>query len=112
MPRFPFIVLAGLVLPSIAVAQFVPILLENRTYWADGKSEIDFYQAEFMRDGEMHACEALVVFTPVFFDPNTTAILEAGKESGGTPAIHMIQTAAVSRGLGSELRTTDALWRM
>src|SRR5215212_10403527 len=107
MPPFAFIVLAGLVLPSIATAQFVPALLENRSYWGDGKSEIDFYQAEFMRDGEMHACEVLVVFTPVFFDPKTTSILEAGKESGGTPAIHMIQTAAVPRGLASELRTTD-----
>jgi len=95
-----------------AFSQFVPVLLENRSYWGDGKSEIDFYQAEFMRDAEAHQCEVLTIFTPTFVEPNTVSPVDGGKPSGAVPAIRMIQTATIPRGLTSELRGVDALWRM
>jgi len=101
-----------LVLAQRASSQFVPTLLENRSYWGDGKSEIDFYQAEFMRDGEAHQCELLTLFTPIFVEPNTMAPVGDGKQGGAVPAIRMTQTAAIPRGLTSELRYMDVLWRM
>lgn len=94
-----------------ASAQFVPALLQNRSYWGDGKSEIDFYQAEFIRDGEPHSCEVLVILTPLFVDPTTFAQVE-GKPAGAIPAIRMIETATIPRGLAVELRSIEALWRM
>src|SRR4029079_16511319 len=65
-----------------------------------------------MRDGEARPCELLTIFTPMFVDSNTMAPTADGKQTGGIPAIRMIQTATAPRGITSELRYLDALWRM
>jgi len=112
MRRMFWIAVVLLILPQGVFSQFAPTLLENRSYWGDGKSEIDFYQAEFMRDGEPHQCELITIFTPTFVEPNNMAPVGEGKQSGGVPAIRMTQTAAIPRGVTSELRYLDAIWRM
>jgi hypothetical protein len=93
-------------------AQFAPTLLANRSYWTDGKSEIDFYQAEFPRDGEPHPCEVVLILTPLFVDQNSLASIDAAKSQDGVPAIRMLQSATIPRGLAADLRSIDALWRM
>jgi hypothetical protein len=93
-------------------AQFVPTLLANRSYWGDGKSEIDLYQAEFLRDSEPHPCELTLVLTPLFVDHNTLAAIDAVKPQDGVPAIRMLQWATIPRGLAADLRSVEALWRM
>jgi hypothetical protein len=93
-------------------AQFVPTLLQNHSYWGDGKSEIDFYQAEFVREGEPHACELVMVLTPLFVAPNDLAPVADNKTPGAVPAIRMNNVAAVPRGVSAELRAFEALWRM
>ena len=97
--------------PSL-FAQFSPALLQNRSYWGDGKSEIDFYNAEFMRDGQSHSCELVVILTPLLVDPQTLAPLDVPKETGALPAIRMNQSTTVPRGLMMEQRSFDSLWRM
>lgn len=99
-------------LASSLNAQFVPALLENRSYWGDGKSEIDFYQVEFVRDGEPSQCEVLMIFTPIFIDPSTLATLSDNKQPGAIPTIQMLQSGAFPRGLMLEQRSVDAIWRM
>jgi hypothetical protein len=99
-------------LPHLVAAQFVPTLLQNRSYWGDGKSEIDFYQAEFPRDGEQHSCEVLITFTPVFVSPDRMAPAQDPKQPGAIPAIRMNETATIPRGLINEQRSVEALWRM
>jgi hypothetical protein len=99
-------------LTGIALAQFSPALLQNRSYWGDGKSEIDFYNAEFTRDGQSHSCELLVLLTPLLVDPQTFALLDVPKETGALPAIRMNQSATLPRGLVTEQRSFDSLWRM
>src|SRR5437764_8489937 len=94
-------------------AQFVPTLLTNRSYWGDGKSEIDFYQAEFPRDGEPHQCELTVILTPQFVSQADLApVAEPTKQPGALPAIRMNQTATIPRGLVMEQHALEALWRM
>jgi hypothetical protein len=93
-------------------AQFVPLLLQNRSYWGDGKSEIDFYQTEFQRDGEPHQCEVLITFTPLFVSSERMAPTQDPKQPGAIPAIRMNQTATIPRGLINEQRSVEALWRM
>ena len=106
-----FVPLLGVAVAGSLNGQFVPDLLENRSYWGDGKSEIDFYQVEFLRDAENVVCEVIMIFTPVFVDPNSLAVVE-NKQPGAVPAIRMIHTATIPRGLSAEPRSVDALWRM
>ena len=113
MPRLfwlAFFVL--LTMPRAVNSQFVPGLLQNRSYWGGGKSEIDFYQAEFRRDGEPRQCEVLVILTPVFFDPNTMSYVDDSKSPGTLPAIRMNEYATIPRGVAVEQRSIEALWRM
>ncbi|HEY4284536.1 MAG TPA: hypothetical protein VGM62_15845 [Chthoniobacterales bacterium] len=95
-----------------AFGQFVPGLLQNRSYWGDGKSEMDFYDAEFVRDGEPHRCEVVAILTPLFVEPETLARVDTGRQSPAIPAIEMALTATVPRGLTVELRSIEALWRL
>src|SRR5215472_4726811 len=112
MPRFVCILLLALTLSPFARGQLVPALLQNRSYWGDGKSEIDFYQADFSRDGETHQCELLLILTPVFVEPKTLAYLDDGKPSGAIPAIRMNEVATIPRGITTEQRSIEGLWRM
>jgi hypothetical protein len=95
-----------------ATAQFVPAFLQNASYWRDGKSEIDFYNADFVRDGQHYPTELLMVFTPDFVDPNLFTVVSDPKQAGTLPVIRMHQTATAPRGLLMEQRSLDALWRM
>ena len=42
-----------------AFAQFSPSLLQNDSYWGDGKAEYDIYDAQIVRDGAPRPCEVL-----------------------------------------------------
>jgi hypothetical protein len=110
--RLVSVALLSLMLTPFSRGQFVPTLLQNRSYWGDGKSEIDFYQADFNRDGETHQCELVMILTPVFVDPKTLAYLEDSKPSGAIPAIRMSEMATIPRGLAAEQQAIEALWRM
>lgn len=105
-------ILIVLALTPFVQAQFIPTLLQNRSYWGDGKSEIDFYEAEFIRDGEPRRCELLAILTPLFVEPETLAHVDNGRQSATIPAIQMNLTAAVPHGLTVELRSIEVLWRL
>lgn len=104
--------LVGVAVANSLSGQFVPALLENHSYWGDGKSEIDFYQADSTREGENIQCEAIMIFTPLFVDPNTLAPAGDNKQAGAIPAIRMAHTGTIPRGLAAEPRSIEALWRM
>ena len=112
MTRAAIPLVLGLISFQAAPAQFIPALLQNRSYWGDGKSEIDFYQAEYIREGEPHQCEVLVIFTPVFVAPNTMALVEGAKQSDSIPVIRMNEVAGIPRGVAAETRSVEAWWRM
>jgi hypothetical protein len=107
-----FLALLGLGLAETAYAQFTPTFLQNASYWGDGKSEIDFYQADFARDGQTHSCELMIILTPKFVDPISYAPVDDPKRPGALPAIEMHEFATVPRGLVAEQRSIMALWRM
>jgi hypothetical protein len=52
--------LASIAVPSVR-AQFSPALLQNDSYWGDGKAEVDFYDAQVMRDGQLRHCELQII---------------------------------------------------
>lgn len=94
-----------------ASAQFTPMFLQNGSYWGDGKSEVDFYDAEFIRDGQPRKCELMMIFTPKFVDPTSFADVDP-KQTGALAAIQMHAFATVPRGIVAEESSINALWRM
>ena len=98
---------------SSTPAQFVPAFLQNASYWRDGKSEVDFYNVDFLRDGQHFQVEVLMILTAEFVDPKTLLRLESPlKPPDALPVIRMTQSAVLPRGLLVEERSVDALWRM
>ena len=107
---YPAILVLAFALP--ASAQFAPAFLQNRSYWGDGKSEIDFYQAEFIRDGEPHQCEVLLTLTPQWVDRLSFEQRDRSTKPDPLPAIEMNQTMTIPRGLATEQHSIRAVWRM
>src|SRR4051794_17318721 len=100
-----------LLLSQIATAQFNSAFLQNASYWVHDKSEFDFYEAEFMRDGQRHSCEMLMIFTPKLVDSKTLEDLSDPKAPNSVPVIQMRQLATIPRGLVMEHRSIAACWR-
>ena len=96
----------------LATAQFVPALLQNASYWGDGKSEIDFYDADTVRDGQHFHNELLLILTPGFVDPVTFAPLQTRRPTECAPIIRMKQGVTVPRGLVLEQRSLESFWFM
>lgn len=48
-------------LVNTATTQFIPALLQNDSYWGDGKAEFDIYDAQIVREGQPRHCEVLHV---------------------------------------------------
>jgi hypothetical protein len=112
MPPPVCLALLLLTIPRLVSGQFVPDLFQNRSYWGGGKSEIDFYQADFVRDGEPRQCEVVAILTPLFVDSTTMTYVDDPKSAGAIPGIRMNETATIPRGLAVEQRSIEALWRM
>ena len=85
---FAKIVAFGLVFCATASAQFTPALLQNNSYWGDGKAEFDIYDAQIVRYGQPRQCEVLHILVREPFDskqfvkpddlkrPDTIAVLK------------------------------------
>src|ERR1700730_811007 len=97
------LILLGLI--KNAAAQFTSALLQNDSYWRDGKAEHNFYNAEFVRDGQAHQCEVLMMFTLEFLDPTLLTHLDNPQQPGALPTIRMNQVGTVPRGLFVEQRS-------
>src|SRR3954468_18927421 len=57
MVRLPLLCLVLAATPVIA--EFSPVLLQNNSYWADGKAEFNIYDAQIARYGVPRSCEVL-----------------------------------------------------
>src|ERR1044072_1037216 len=67
MVRSPLLCL--LLIASTAFAQFSPMLLQNESYWGDGKAEFNIYDAQVTRDGAPRPSEALHILVREPIDP-------------------------------------------
>jgi hypothetical protein len=63
-----FALLAAGAMQSVC-AQFSPAFLQNASYWDDGKAEVDLYDAQVMRDGQLRPCEITVILRLEKFTP-------------------------------------------
>ncbi len=88
------------------------MLLQNASYWGDGKAEFDIYNAQLMRDGQLRPCELLLILTPQLVDPATMTLAADPKQPGALSTIRMGEIATIPRGLFLEQMSVAALWRM
>ena len=81
-----------------ASAQFTSTLIQNNSYWADGKAEFNIYAAEIMRDGILRPCEVLHIYTREKID--------------GVPVLRWNQIANVPTGLTIQQGMRSSYWRV
>src|SRR5215210_9565336 len=82
-----------------AHAQFSPALLQNDSYWADGKAEFNIYAAEISRYGIARACEVLHILVREPFDPKQFVKPEGSARPEAIAVLKLNQILSVPTGL-------------
>ncbi len=81
-----------------AGAQFTPALLQNDSYWADGKAEFNIYGAEIMRGGIARPCEVIHILVREPLD--------------SIPVLKLNQILNVPMGLTTHQQMHSSYWRV
>ncbi len=101
--RWPVFFLASL---SPLQAQFAPAFLQNDSYWGDGKAEVDFYDAQVMRDGQPRHCELQIILAKGTLSIPKDPPDPSQKPPPIVPVIRMSQSMTIPRGLVNEQRAS------
>jgi hypothetical protein len=101
MVRSPLLCL--FLIASPAFAQLSPALLQNESYWGDGKAEFNIYDAQIMREGAPRPCEALHVLVREPMD---------SKQPGGVPVLKLNQILHLPIGLYVQQLMLSNYWRI
>ena len=78
-------------------AQFSPAFLRNDSYWGDGKAEVDLYDAQVMRDGQLRPCEITMILRLDKLTPPRTSADQAPPQA--VPAIALTKMFTAPTGL-------------
>ena len=97
---------------SVAHAQFTPALIQNDSYWNDGKAEFSIYGAEIARYGIPRACEVLHILVREPFDPKQLVKPEEPKRAGAFPVLKLNQILNVPTGLYVYQQMHSNFWRV
>jgi hypothetical protein len=87
-------------------AQFTPALLQNQSYWGDGKAEFDIYAAEIMRVGQPRHCEVLHILVRDTIEPKQSLVQRAAT----LPVLRMNQILSVPIGIGGQQHSLSIFW--
>ena len=107
--------IAGLlvaVFAGMAHAQFSPALLQNDSYWNDGKAEYSIYAAEIMRYGTARPCEVLHILVREPFDPKQLVKPEGATRPDSVAVLKMNQILTVPTGLELYQQMHSSFWRV
>ncbi len=109
-PRF------GLLLTAFcstnAFAQFSPALLQNDSYWADGKAEFSIYAAEISRYGIPRPCEVMHILVREPFDPKQLVKPEGPARPDFIQVLKLNQILNVPTGLYVYQQMHSNFWRV
>lgn len=94
----PIFFAAFLIVAKTLCAQFTPALLQNNSYWADGKSEFNIYAAEISRVGIPRSCEVLHIFVREQVD--------------SVPVLKLNQVLNIPTGLTMQQQMQSNYWRI
>ena len=95
-----------------ALAQFSPALLQNDSYWGDGKAEFDLYDAQLMRAGQPRHCEMIVTLLRDTFTPELFADSTPASKAGPVSGIRMSQMFSAPLGLTVEQQSLSIFWNL
>ncbi len=95
---------------KVARAQFSPAFLQNESYWGDGKAEVDFYDAQVMRDGQLRHCELMIILVATKFTPDRNPDDKSTNPIPPVSAIRLSQQLTIPRGLTTEQRSSVSVF--
>ena len=95
-----------------AHAQFSPALLQNDSYWGDGKAEFSIYGADIVRDGAPRPCEVLHILVREPFDSKQFVRPDDPKRPDVVPVLRMNQVLHVPTGLYVCQQMHSSFWRV
>jgi hypothetical protein len=104
--------LIGFAAAQTASAQFTPALLQNDSYWGDGKAEFNFYDAQMMREGQPRHCEILHIAVREPFDPKQWAKVDDWKRPGVVPVVKLNQVLHVPTGVYVVHQMHSSFWQI
>src|SRR3954447_7338075 len=93
-------------------AQFSPALMQNDSYWNDGKAEFSIYGAEIVRGGIARPCEVLHILQRELFDPKQLVKSEGAPRADAIPVLKMNQVLNVPMGLSVTQQMQSNFWRV
>ena len=97
---------------KIATAQFTPALLQNNSYWGDGKAEFNIYDAQIARYGHPRACEVLHILVREPFDPKQLVKPDDVQRPGAIAVLKLNQILHVPTGLYVYQQMHSNFWRV
>jgi hypothetical protein len=110
MVRSPLLGL--LLITSSAFAQFSPALLQNDSYWGDGKAEFNIYDAQIARYGVPRGCEVLHILVREPMDPKQFVKPDNPNQPDAVPVLKLNQILHVPTGLYVYQQMHSGFWRV
>jgi hypothetical protein len=101
-----------LFLTEHVLAQFTPTLLQNNSYWADGKAEFNIYDAQIIRYGTPRPCEVLHILVREPFDPKQLVKPDDANQPGAIAVLKLNQILHVPTGLYVYQQMHSNFWRV
>ncbi len=97
---------------SPARAQFTPAMIQNNSYWGDGKAEYNIYAAELVREGAARPCEVVHILVREPFDLKQLVKPEDPKRPDTTAVLKLNQIINVPVGLLLYQQMHSNFWRV
>jgi len=110
MLRSPLLSL--LLFASSALAQFTPTLLQNNSYWGDGKAEFNIYDAQVARYGIPRPTEVLHILVREPFDPTQLVKPDNPNQPNAVQVLKLNQILHVPTGLYVYQQMHSNFWRV
>jgi hypothetical protein len=104
--------LALFFLASSAFAQFTPALIQNNSYWGDGKAEFNIYDAQLVREGAPRPCEVLHILVREPFDPKQFVKSDKPNQPDAIAVLKLNQILHVPIGLFVSEQMHSNFWRV
>ncbi len=106
------ICLAWLAGSASLLAQFSPSLLQNNSYWGDGKAEVDLYDAQIMREGQPRHGEVALILGRDVFTPQITVSSTPQPKAEAVTGLRLSQMVTVPIGLSCEQQSLSLFWNL
>jgi len=104
--------LLPLLIATSAFAQFTPALLQNNSYWGDGKAEFNIYDAQITRYGIPRPTEVLHILVREPFDPKQLVKPDDPNAAGAIAVLKLNQILHVPTGLYVYQQMHSNFWRV